>query len=618
MIANKNGTPTNKNHSLEETGSELREKIWLDAWYDPLANITASSSCMTFCDVNGDGDHKFVVASSSANPLINGGSTGLPINKMRVYKGTQVVNESVILEEPVAVCSYYSDLKMPRKSIIAVGCGSFVFLYRNLQPFFKFTIPPIVIDPDELAIWAKLGSGKYDEKTGYDELFKLRDLNKQLSIRSYELLSLTEREEIKNLINQRKNTPLNTQNILTCMTVLKKDKDEVDAIGCLVLGTESKAVMILDPSGSSVLKKFQLQNVPVFMVTHGAYDNDYRVIIACRNGSIYTLKGDDISGVVIELDSQPCGMLRIEKSIVVGTMNCVLHYYHTRGKKQYSVYLPSNIKNMELLDMKAQRNVKCVIAFLENNELRIYNGKTLIHTIATVDQVVGMCFGIYGTEPNVLALSYRNGGVEFKMVSRVAKLENTGKGGPPPEQEIPLKLPTRTKIYMEQTEREKEHATDMHRVFQKELCKLRLTTARAYVKILTDGQGPVSQSNHMTGGSIRLNATVSGLGPLFKIRMTITNTGQKAITRIPVVFIYNQQIYLMKQSIIEIPALIPQVQYKMGYDVLQIDETAGSDSIRILLCTPQSAIPVITAVVNMPLTDALVGSVPQTAMGQQR
>lgn len=263
--------------------------------------------------------------------------------------------------------------------------------------------------------------------------------------------------------------------------------------------------------------------------------------------------------------------------------------------------------------MKGQRNVKCVIAALDNKELRIYNGKTLIHSIQNVDTVSGMCFGSYGTEPNTLALSFRNGGLEFKMVSRVAKLENTGKGGPPSEQEIPLKLPTRTKVYIEQTEREKEHATEMHRIFQKELCKLRLSTAKAFVKVLTDGQGSVSQVNSITGGSIRLNAQVSGLGPLFKIKIDITNTGQKALVKVPITFVYNQKIYGMKQSIVEIPVLVPNVQYKLAHDVLLIDETAGADSIRIMICNPQSAVPIITAVVNMPLADIQVGPVPQTS-----
>ena len=50
-------------------------------------------------------------------------------------------------------------------------------------------------------------------------------------------------------------------------------------------------------------------------------------------------------------------------------------------------------------------------------------------------------------------------------------------------QDIPLAVPKKTRLYVEQTDREREQAGDMHRVFQRELCKLRLATSRAYVKV---------------------------------------------------------------------------------------------------------------------------------------
>jgi hypothetical protein len=53
---------------------------------------------------------------------------------------------------------------------------------------------------------------------------------------------------------------------------------------------------------------------------------------------------------------------------------------------------------------------------------------------------------------------------------------------------MPLQIPKKTRLYVEQTQREREQALDMHRIFQRDLAKLRLTSARAYVKILTDGQ----------------------------------------------------------------------------------------------------------------------------------
>ena len=56
----------------------------------------------------------------------------------------------------------------------------------------------------------------------------------------------------------------------------------------------------------------------------------------------------------------------------------------------------------------------------------------------------------------------------------------------------PAPPPGALRRHVEQTTREKENAIDMHRIFQRDLCKVRLSTARAYVKLIGSGaaQGP--------------------------------------------------------------------------------------------------------------------------------
>ena len=45
----------------------------------------------------------------------------------------------------------------------------------------------------------------------------------------------------------------------------------------------------------------------------------------------------------------------------------------------------------------------------------------------------------------------------------------------------------------------------MHRVFQRDLCRLRLETARAYVSLISHGRGPQSV---VGGANVRINASV--------------------------------------------------------------------------------------------------------------
>jgi Bardet-Biedl syndrome 1 protein len=290
---------------------------------------------------------------------------------------------------------------------------------------------------------------------------------------------------------------------------------------------------------------------------------------------------------------------------VVGTMSNVMHSYHVKGKKQFSVYLNASITNMCALTMETMRTTKAVIVALNTGEIRVYNGKVLVNVINNTDVITGARFGRYGREDNTLVLVSKSGSLQIKMLPRTANLEPS-KGlntGPPPEQDIPLKIPKKTKLFVEQITREKEVGTEMHRIFQRDLCKLRLATARAYVKVLTDGQGPLS---YTSGSSLRLTAHVQGLGPLFKIKLNIQNTGTKSLTSIPIIFTFNQEIYKMPKPSMMIPVLVPSLVYNFEVDVECVDESAGADVIRVYVCNPQSAIPVITALVNMPLADFLI------------
>jgi len=141
-------------------------------------------------------------------------------------------------------------------------------------------------------------------------------------------------------------------------------------------------------------------------------------------------------------------------------------------------------------------------------------------SFATLLSTAAIRFGQYAREANSLALVSRSGALTIKMTRRTATFKaSEAASGPPPEQDIPLAVPKKTRLYVEQTQREREQALEMHRIFQRDLCKLRLTAARAYVKTISDGGSALAT---LTGASLRLNATVSGLGPNFKITIDVS------------------------------------------------------------------------------------------------
>jgi len=111
--------------------------------------------------------------------------------------------------------------------------------------------------------------------------------------------------------------------------------------------------------------------VPVFMSIQGSYTVDYRIVVACRDGCVYTIKKGVLSAAVIELPSQAVGLERLNKVIYVGCMDETLSCYSTKGKRLWTLPLPSAITTMRLMHYRP-RNIKAVMVALRNCEVRLY------------------------------------------------------------------------------------------------------------------------------------------------------------------------------------------------------------------------------------------------------
>ena len=84
--------------------------------------------------------------------------------------GTQLISEHVLLDIPVALCCYYMDDSTPKTPAIAVASGPHIFIYRNLRPYYKFTLPPLPVDTQENEIWNDLKVNKSIALSGTNEI----------------------------------------------------------------------------------------------------------------------------------------------------------------------------------------------------------------------------------------------------------------------------------------------------------------------------------------------------------------------------------------------------------------------------------------------------------------
>ena len=185
--------------------------------------------------------------------------------------------ESAIIDLPTALVTFYMDTNDPRTPAVAVASGPFIYVYKNLRPYFKFTLPALDVNPVEQDLWNQAREDKIDVHVLREMLQSLQSEGSEglLTVRSLKLLSL-DGEEMEAFAAVHKHAPLKRQTVITCMGTMKKSMADDDAVSCLVIGTESKDVFILDPEAFTVLAKMSLASVPVFLSVTGWFLTSFK------------------------------------------------------------------------------------------------------------------------------------------------------------------------------------------------------------------------------------------------------------------------------------------------------------------------------------------------------
>ena len=126
--------------------------------------------------------------------------------------------------------------------------------------------------------------------------------------------------------------------------------------------------------------------------------------------------------------------------------------------------MPSEITDICKVEVRKQTNTQCILVALKSGEVRMFNDKFHIDTIVVGETINAMRFGNFGREESCLMINTASGGLHAKVLSRQANLNGTSlRPGPPIEQDIPLNVPKKTKLFLELTQREKDQGVQMHR-----------------------------------------------------------------------------------------------------------------------------------------------------------
>uniref|UniRef100_A0A673X002 BBSome complex member BBS1 n=1 Tax=Salmo trutta TaxID=8032 RepID=A0A673X002_SALTR len=535
---------------------------WLDAHYDPVANLYTFSSC---------------------------------IGKISPYENT-------LLDLPTGLVSFLMDQHEPRTPAIAVASGPFIYVYKNLRPYFKFTLPPLEVNALEQDVWNQAREVSGAAKISANKKYIISPYTVRAT--TFEMFLMLDPQDTEAFVNLHKAQPIRRQTVITCIGTLKKNMADEDAVSCLVICTESKDVYILDPEAFTILSKMSVPSAPTQMDVTGQFDVEFRITVACRNGNIYILRRDSPKPkYCIELSSHPVGLVRMGKSVVVGCAQETLQGFTQKGKKLWTACLPAPVTTMGVMDLPT-RGFQAVLVGLANCEVHLYRDKNLISTIKTPDVVTSICFGRYGREDGTLIMTTKGGGLIVKILKRTAVFDDRDSApGPPLAQSIRLNIPKKTKLYVDQTMRERENAVAMHRAFQMDLSRLRLAAARAYVKALESSLTPMSSS---LSEPLKMNAVVQGLGPSFKLTLNIQNTAAcRPVMNLAISFLYDESLYSMRTAFFKIPLLVPGLNYPIDTFVECLSDKGISDIIKVFVLREGKSAPLLTAHINMPVSEGL-------------
>lgn len=446
--------------------------------------------------------------------------------------------------------------------------------------------------------------GNFDPKDVVSQLKELSMSGKRLSACSKELLAIAgDGGGVEEYLSIYKGCELVENTCITCMTTLKKERRDALSPSYIVLGTEDKQVLIVNAASSEIVKRIPIDGIPAFIVCFGVHRVDYRIIVATRSGKVCSIKNGKTvrGGGLVNLESPPCGLVGVgSKTVVLACRNRSVLGYTVKGRKNFSFKVGSSVTSMAHFERNEREGYFLGLA---EGDVLLYIGKKLVSKLQLSKPIVGIRYGVYSNESDTLLLLDEAGGLTVKVMKRTAVLDVHGieHTGPPEEQDNAIPIPKKTELYVAQADRERQQAPLMHKTFQHELSKLRLTVTRAYVKLLEEH--PTEQIAADSRCKLHLSAKVVGMRH-HRLEITVQNTGAEVQEDITIATSPQHEGFQVLKPIIALPLLLPGVSYPQNIPIHRRDSMLESGEVVVSIVQnlrEGSSSPVLTATVKLPM-----------------
>lgn len=162
----------------------------------------------------------------------------------------------------------------------------------------------------------------------------------QLSSLSQRIITLAE-DEVEQFLKEHSEPKLERLPAIVAMTTIYKSIEEEKAPNCLIIATEAGDVLIMDAQSFNILHEARVCNfkaTPDLISASGSFQNDFKIVVATREGSVCILRKNWLEGreiVKLERPATAMSLLQIDQTIVV--LSNYLMCYSKKGKMLWSL-----------------------------------------------------------------------------------------------------------------------------------------------------------------------------------------------------------------------------------------------------------------------------------------
>ncbi|KAK6015185.1 hypothetical protein OSTOST_19393, partial [Ostertagia ostertagi] len=322
----------------------------------------------------------------------------------------------------------------------------------------------------------------------------------------------------------------------------------------------------------------------------GVFDIDYRIFVSTRDGNIFSIKRDQTvkEKPIISCKTNIVSFTRINKMLAVATTNNMLMFFSFAGKCLNTISLGEPIRGLELFQY-APKQFEGVLVLLEN-QIRLYTHLHLLDIMRFDRPLSWIKFGPF------------EGGLLVKLFRRKASLDEKIDLAPQPKAyNIKLNIPKKSKIFIDQTVRERENVNQINQTYQRDLFLIKHHTTTAFAALAQTAATSISTDpNH----SVDIAVTVNGFGPKFRITIKLSCATKSPLYNLWLSMIYTPSIYRFDQTLIPVSILMPGHFYTFTTLVECLEPEKGlSEDIRVLLIKEDKPTPIVTAIVTMPASE---------------